>query len=50
MKRNTFTELANTMKYGGGEEVLYTYNFFPELPFKTVSGDVTKNTIKGIYI
>ena len=33
-----FTELANTMKYGGG----LLYNFvFAEFPFKTASDDVT---------
>ena len=34
-----FTELANTMKYGGGG-VLHNL-VFTEFPFKTVSGDVT---------
>ena len=34
------TELANTMKYGGG--VLNNF-VFTEFPFKTVSGDVTEN-------
>ena len=32
------TELATTMTYGGG--VLYNF-VFTEVPFKTVSGDVT---------
>ena len=36
-----FTELANTMKHGGGGIIgLYTF-FNSELPFKTVPGDVT---------
>ena len=34
---NIFTELANTMKYGG--RVLYNF-LFTELQFKTVFGDV----------
>ena len=35
-----FTELANTMKYAIGDGVLYDL-VFSELPFKTVTGDVT---------
>ena len=46
------TELANTMKYGGGALV---YSVFTEFPFKTVSGDVTAfqrftSTSKNMYI
>ena len=37
MKLNR-TKLVNTMKYGEG--VLYNF-VFTQLPFKTVSGDVT---------
>ena len=38
---NVFTELANTMKYGGG--VLHNI-IFTEYPFRRVPGDVTMVT------